>query len=51
MYAMVNDAAALSVIAMESEVAGLCDFLGSELYEWLQDDALDTCNRLLHRSE
>ena len=30
---------------MESEVAGLRDFLGSELYEWLQDDALDTCDR------
>ena len=35
---------------MESEVAGLCDFLGSELYEWLQDDALDTCNRLLQEA-
>ena len=32
---------------MESEVAGLRDFLGSELYEWLQDDTLDTCDRLL----
>ena len=29
---------------MESEVAGLRDFLGSE---WLQDDALGTCDRLL----
>ena len=35
---------------MESEVAGLCDFLGSELYEWLQDDALDTCDRLLQEA-
>ena len=29
---------------MESEVAGLRDFLGSE---WLQDDTLDACDRLL----
>ena len=35
---------------MESEVAGLRDFLGSELYEWLQDDALDTCDRLLQEA-
>ena len=42
-----NDVASLSAVAMESEVAGLRDFLGSELYEWLQDGALDTCDRLL----
>ena len=30
-------------MAMESEVAGLRDLLGSE---WLQDDTLDACDRL-----
>ena len=32
---------------MESEVAGLRDFLGSE---WLQDDTLDACDRLLQEA-
>ena len=32
---------------MESEVAGLSDFLSSELHQWLQEDGLDTCDRLL----
>ena len=32
---------------MESEVAGLRDFLGSD---WLQDDTLDTCDRLLQEA-
>ena len=42
-----NDVASLSAVAMDSEVAGLRDFLGSKLYEFLQDDALDTCDWLL----
>ena len=32
---------------MESEVARLRDFLGSE---WLQDDTLDACDRLLQEA-
>ena len=32
---------------MESEVAGLRDFLGSE---WLQDDTLDACDRRLQEA-
>ena len=42
-----NDVASLSAVAMESEVDGLRDFLGSE---GLQDGALDTCNRLLQEA-
>ena len=44
-----NDVASLSAVVMESEVdvAGLRDFLGSE---WLQDDTLDACNRLLQEA-